>query len=163
MLINSSTEKLYTLPSTLEKKTCTFGYGSKTSFEIKQSSPPPGSYKSFSDFSQDKKPNTVSFGSGREEVKFGSFLLDSERKKSIPPPNSYNISNSRSSKYGRMAIRLPTEIEILSKRKSPGPGTYNVESTEIGNSKGSYALAKFKNSIAPTFHSPLLSPKSKSK
>ncbi len=66
---------MYSLPSTLNKRTCSFGSGTKVDLTIKTSSPPPGTYQSVGDLSDSKKLNTISFSPGRDKVKFGSFLL----------------------------------------------------------------------------------------
>lgn len=45
---------------------------------------------------------------GREEVKFGSFLAQSHKKRLDPSPNAYNIRAQYSKRGGRMAAKLPT-------------------------------------------------------
>ena len=102
---------MYTLPSTLNKKTCSFGYGNKTSLNLKTSSPPPGTYQSVGDLGNSKRLNTISFSPGRDKVKFSGFLSELGRKKNMPSPNHYKPKDAcYSSKYGKMAARLPTEI-----------------------------------------------------
>lgn len=120
---------MYTLPSTLEKRSCSFGYGNKISLNLNNISPPPGSYKSVGDLSSGKK-NTISFSPGRNEVKFGYFLLDAERKKTLPSPDRYKIKMTHySNKYGKMAAKLPSDIELSAKNKNPGPGSYDLDAT----------------------------------
>ena len=90
--------------------------------------------------------NTISFSQGRSDVKFGYFLNEVDNKKFLPSPNAYkNQVEHFSSKYGKMAVRLPTdiEIEIKKRKKSPGPGTYNVSAIEMKN-VGNYKVSKFK-------------------
>ena len=66
---------MYNLPSTLNKKTCSFGLGKKVDLTLKTSSPPPGTYKSVGDVGDSKRLNTISFSPGRDKIKFGSFLI----------------------------------------------------------------------------------------
>lgn len=64
---------------------------------------------------------------GRGEVKFGSFLNDSERLKTLPGPNAYKIKENHYSKHGgRMAVKLPSDLDLSAKKKVPGPGTYTL-------------------------------------
>ena len=67
-----------------------------------------------------------------------------DNKKFLPSPNAYkNQVDHYSSKYGKMAARLPTDIDIKKRNKNPGPGTYNIEAIEMKNA-GNYKLSKFK-------------------
>lgn len=56
---------MYSLPSTLNKRTCTFGFGQKTDLTDKKVLPPPGAYYSDSNESTSKRLNTISFSLGR--------------------------------------------------------------------------------------------------
>lgn len=42
-----------------------------------------------------------------------------------------------------MFARLPTELDALHKKKTPGPGTYDPKGVNIANS-GSYVLSQMK-------------------
>lgn len=136
--------KMYTLPSTLNQRTCSFGFGQKTDLIDKKVLPPPGAYYSDCNEQNPKRLNTISFSAGRNEVKFGYFLNEVEKKKSLPSPTNYkNSQNCLNSQYGKIGIKLPTDIDLLGKKKTPGPGTYNLASTELKTS-GKYKLSKFK-------------------
>ena len=77
-------------------------------------------------------------------MKFGYFLNEVEKKKSLPSPTNYkNSQNCLNSQYGKIGTKLPTDIDLLGKKKTPGPGTYNLASTELKTS-GKYKLSKFK-------------------
>lgn len=103
---------MYGLPSSLTHRTCGFGFGSKIDLVEKEKSPPPGTYELGSDFDTAKmsRYNTISFSLGRNKVKFGSFLGESDGKKKNPSPNAYRIKTSYyySKQGGRMAAGLPT-------------------------------------------------------
>lgn len=123
---------MYELPSSLTNRTCGFGYGSKINFAEKEKSPPPGTYEPTSDFDgRMTRYNTISFSLGRNKVKFGSFLGEADQKKKNPSPNAYRIKTNiyYSKQGGRMAARLPTEIYMASKKKTPGPGAYKLDVT----------------------------------
>lgn len=82
-----------------------------------------------SDFSgKAHKLNTISFSLGRNKVKFGSFLAQADRLKTMPSPTAYRIKTNYlySRKGGRMAAKLPTELDLVVKNKTPGPGTYKL-------------------------------------
>lgn len=42
-----------------------------------------------------------------------------------------------------MFARLPTELDAIHKKKTPGPGTYDPKGVNIANS-GSYVLSQMK-------------------
>jgi hypothetical protein len=99
------------------------GLGQKYNFAIKSSSPPPGSYKSISEF--DKKiryEGTPSFGFGRENVQFGSFLQGTKTAKFVPSPNKYDIRLPYSHLGGKIGERLTTEPNLKRNKLTPGPG-----------------------------------------
>lgn len=52
-----------------------------------------------------------------------------------------------------MAAKLPTEIDLASKKKTPGPGAYKLDATAMRNS-GSFILSRYKNQLSPKYHSP---------
>lgn len=122
---------------------------------VKKVLPPPGSYEPPSDFDPRRTRNqTISFSPGRNEVKFGYFLGPAEKMKTLPSPNSYLIkTNHYSKKCGKMAVKLPTEIDMASRKKVPGPGTYTLDATSIKNS-GSFILSRYRNQLSPKYHSP---------
>ena len=53
---------MYNLPSTKSQRATTLGYGSKVNIGIKTESPPPGAYKSPSDFERNEYDNIASIG-----------------------------------------------------------------------------------------------------
>lgn len=144
---------MYTLPNCNTGRSCSFGYGTKTSIVEKEKSPPPGAYQSSSDFKKVTRYNTISFHVGRNKAKFGSFMYDSDQKKYDPSPNSYIIKAHYSRKGGKMAVRLPSQIDLLIKKKNPGPGTYKLDATEMKGS-GSYIISDYKNNLSPKYQSP---------
>lgn len=151
-----SSQMIYQLPSTLAKRSCSFGYGTKIDFaDRRKVLPPPGSYEPPTDFNPSKaRHNTISFSMGRGEVKFGSFLSGAERMKTLPSPTTYSIKQTHySQKGGRMAARLPSEIDLLRKKKVPGPGAYGLGITEL-KSSGSYILTRYRNNLSPKYLSP---------
>lgn len=100
------------------------GYGSKSDLANKSISPSPVAYQSKSSFNQNHY-SSIAFGKSRDAIKFGSFLdiIDQERKK--PAPNSYKTKlNTFTKKGGIIAKKLPSELEYLAKKKTPGPGSY---------------------------------------
>lgn len=91
---------------------------------------------------------------GRNKIKFGSFIYDSEQKKFNPSPNTYLIKSTHfSKKGGKMAAKLPSEIDLLIKKKNPGPGTYKLNVTDMKES-GSYKISDYKNCLSPKYQSP---------
>jgi len=121
----------YDLPSSNTRRSCSFGVGEKTSFAEKEKSPPPGAYESQSDFGSLGRHNTISFSLGRNQVKFGYFLGESMKNRANPSPNAYRIKTDTyySKKCGRMAAKLPTQIDLVANKKTPGPGTYKLDVT----------------------------------
>lgn len=52
-----------------------------------------------------------------------------------------------------MAAKLPSEIDVAIKKRTPGPGTYKLDVTEM-KASGSYILSNFTNNISPKYLSP---------
>ena len=72
----------------------------------------------------------------------------------MPSPNAYIIKQTHySRKGGKMAAKLPTEIDMASRKKVPGPGTYTLDATAMKNS-GSFILSRYRNQLSPKYHSP---------
>jgi hypothetical protein len=143
-----TTEAIYGLPTTSSKRTTTFGFGCKVNLAGKSSSPPPGSYKLPSDFGKSHLTSTASFHEGRDRVTFGSFLLETlKRKKDLPSPDRYNPQKPYSTIGGKMGIRMQTDPTIKSK-DFPGPGSYKLNSIQLGN-RGHYVLSTLKF-LSPT-------------
>lgn len=70
----------------------------------------------------------------------------------MPAPNHYKIKLKTMSKRGGViAEKLPTDIDMLRKKKVPGPGAYKHSSTEMGNS-GTYFLSKYINNRYAHIH-----------
>lgn len=81
-----STEAIYKLPSTLNAKACSFGFGRKATLSEKSSSPPPGTYEHKSTLNPERIPT---FHSGRDESKFGNLWHKSLKNSIIPHPYAY--------------------------------------------------------------------------
>jgi hypothetical protein len=97
---------------------------------IKTNSPPPGVYKSQSDFDhKNSYQNTTSLGQGRDKVLFGSFLGACKISKNIPSPNKYDIKLPFSKIGGRMGERIVTEPDLKYQKSIPGPGEYQLTVT----------------------------------
>jgi hypothetical protein len=49
----------------------------------------------------------------------------------MPSPTAYRIKNHYlySRKGGKMAAKLPTELDLVVKKKTPGPGSYKLDVT----------------------------------
>lgn len=76
-------------------------------------------------------------------------------KKANPSPTAYRIKTNMyySTKGGRMAAKLPSEIDLVSKKKTPGPGAYKLDVTQMKGS-GSYILSQYANNMSPKYLSP---------
>lgn len=141
------------MPSLKSKRSCSFGYGSKTDLANKSSSPPPGAYEAKSSFHSNGS-NSIAFGKSRNDVKFQNFLSTIEKLKKIPAPNAYkNPDSTLSNRGGRIAARLPTDIDYITKKKTPGPGAYEPKHLDL-HDNGSFFLSKFKNKPSPRYHNP---------
>jgi hypothetical protein len=147
---------MYELPSTNSHRSCSFGFGTKVNFVEKEKSPPPGTYDPRTEFGSLSRYNTVSFHLGRNKVKFGNFLAGAERKyNSGPSPNAYRIRTEyfEDRRGGRIAAKLPTEIDLAVRKVTPGPGTYELTATEMKGS-GGYILSNYPNHISPKYRNP---------
>ena len=144
------------MPSNNSRRSCSFGYGTKVDFaDRKKVIPPPGSYELPTDFNpRNNRHHTISFSQGRDSVKFGYFLNSAQKLKTLPSPQTYSVNLKKFSKRGgRIAAKLPTEIDISLKKKVPGPGTYKLDATEM-KSSGSYILSRYRNKMSPKYLSP---------
>jgi hypothetical protein len=150
---------IYKLPPTNMYRSCSFGYGNKISFIEKEKSPPPGTYECKSEFPKLSRYNTISMHIGRNMVKFGS-LYQSECG---PSPNAYRIRTEyfNERKTITIAPKLPTEFDLISQNKTPGPGNYELDATEMKGS-GSYILSNYQNHISPTYLNPVKKGRSRS-
>ncbi len=52
-----------------------------------------------------------------------------------------------------MAAKLPTGLDLVAKKKTPGPGSYKLDVTQMKGT-GSYVLSDYKNNISPKYLSP---------
>ena len=81
-------------------------------------------YQGKSTFNQNHN-SSISFGKSRNLIKFGSFLDIIEQEKKKPAPNSYKTNlNTFGKKGGIMAKRLPRQLELIIKKRTPGTGSY---------------------------------------
>ena len=70
----------------------------------------------------------------------------------MPAPNHYKLKLMTMNKRGgRIGEKLPSDIDILKKKKVPGPGTYQIDSIDMKNS-GSFFLSKYVNNRSPRMH-----------
>ncbi len=51
-----------------------------------------------------------------------------------------------------MFHRLPTDLDMITKKKTPGPGSYNPKGINLSES-GSYILSKMRNAGSPRLYS----------
>lgn len=77
---------------------------------------------------------------------FGSFLGAAKVKNFVPSPDKYRIVSQPSKVSGRMFARLPTELDMIKKNLTPGPGTYNPKGCNLASS-GSFILSQLKYTI----------------
>lgn len=68
---------------------------------------------------------------GREQVKFASFLGQAEKGRNSPSPSAYRIKTEvfYSKRGGKMAAKLPSVIDLATRKKTPGPGSYKLDIT----------------------------------
>ena len=52
---------------------------------------------------------------------------------------------------GKMGHRLPTDLDNIKKKFVPGPGSYNIQCTDMSQS-GSFFLSKHVNNRSPRMH-----------
>lgn len=57
---------------------------------------------------------------------------------------------------GKIYGRLPTELDMIGKKRTPGPGAYNPKGCNLANS-GSYILSHMRNSGSPRLHTETMS------
>lgn len=153
-LIRTATPDFITPVSTLSKRTCTFGFGSR--YEIKcltgRDSPPPNTYNLPTCFdkekpgpimikskSQSKKPKDTLPGPGtynphspigKNSKKF-SFRsrIPQEIRNDSPPPDSYNPCFTLVTKSNFKEITFGRGDRMKkSNNQNPGPGTYELPS-----------------------------------
>jgi hypothetical protein len=147
----------YNIPSTLNKRSTSFGYGTKVAFRDRNQYPGPGTYKHISlnkkgSYAISELPNSQQnkFGS---EARFKNQIAITE----TPAPNAYNpermikgngiVYNSRYvTNLGKsMGQRLG---RIGEKIITPGHGSYNYMNI---NKKGRYPSSLLQNSIQNKF------------
>lgn len=91
----------------IDKRSCSFGYGNKSSLVLERCSPPPGSYNSQSIFKKDKKNSSPAFGLSRDAILFGSYLAEARKKsEQLPSPSKYDIKLPKTRIGGKMAARI---------------------------------------------------------
>lgn len=126
----------------IDKRSCSFGYGNKSTLVLNRCSPPPGAYESQSMFVKaPRKAHSPTFGLSRDTILFGSYLTEAKKRaEQLPSPSKYDIKLPKTRVGGHISIRMETEPS--SKLKPPGPGAYNLDSIDMVTSK--FALSKFK-------------------
>lgn len=70
----------------------------------------------------------------------------------MPSPDKYTIQLPFSKVSGKIFSRLPTDLDLITKKKTPGPGAYDPRGVNVADS-GSYILSKMKNSGSPRLYS----------
>ena len=90
------------------------------------------------------KQSGKSFAMGRDQTISGSFLQMARSLASFPSPERYKPNyETMSKKNGYIGKRLTTEMEIVSKKKTPGPGNYETGSTNMDKT-GHYVLSNLR-------------------
>ena len=148
----------YNIPTTITKRSTSFGFGTKVAFPDNNKYPGPGAYDQLLKINNKGRyiiselPNSIqnTFGS---EIRFKNNSTNTE----TPAPNAYNpeslikgngiIYNSRyKTKLGKsMGQRLR---KIGEKLITPGPGSYNHMNMNL---KGKYPSSTLSNSILNKF------------
>lgn len=120
------------------------GYGNKTQLGEGSISPSPDKYKIISEFQRKHNNSAIAFGKSRDQIKFGSFLENSQRSKNLPAPNQYKINFTSHKRAIIISERLKTDMDYLISRKNPGPGDYSPKNLNLSDS-GSFFLSNLKN------------------
>ena len=148
----------YNIPTTITKRSTSFGFGSKNAFPDNNKTPGPGTYKHLLQINN-KGRYAISELPNSQQNKFGNeirFKFDTINTET-PGPNAYNLEsmikgngiiyNSRyKTKLGKsMGQRL---IKIGEKLITPGPGSYKYMNM---NKYGKYPSSILSNSIQNKF------------
>lgn len=143
----SSSAGFYEIPSTLSKRTTSFGFGNKVDFTKEKK----GNNATFHDYSSDfnqKNPHgpKYSFSNGRE--KYGKVYLDSVKMfdKNVPGPGKYYIMKPFGSDCPKYSIKGRHENPITRKGEvipSPAPNLYN--NVYKMNIQGKYPVSSIRN------------------
>jgi len=153
----------YDLPSTMKKRTCSFGVGNRFKSTCEQrersKSPPPGSYQLPSDFAKPGTANSAakghvySFGIGRNHFdKVYNPARTVINDPDIPGPGTYSSkvkaigTDGRKTKFQGRSKNMNEPENIVAKMNVPGPGHYGfgIETSKYGN----YPLSTIENNKA---------------
>lgn len=177
--IKVTTDRIgYDLPSTLGRRTCSFGIGPRfqtpdTIRMIRQaeSSPPPGSYQLISDFDVGNKKLTnttkaglYSFGIGHKhyrKVYIPGQKISVAHPDAVPGPGHYNPAintvghepqGALTTKFQGRSNNVQEPAAIMQKQNVPGPGHYGDPMCTAAT--GNYVLSTIPNAkhgrISPT-------------
>lgn len=169
------------LPSTLDKRSTTFGLGNRSDLRtgIGRDSPPPGTYRIKTCFEHNRRAHSFGMrtkivpdqlpnrdipgpGAYNPPSPIGAegprFSFSPRRKfilrNSSPAPDAYSPSFSlvEKSKYKKITFGFGIRINTAkSISESPGPGAYDLPSTFKGNLK-----SKFQNILPRSSKTPLI-------
>ena len=117
------TEAIYNLNEVRRRKGCGFGYGSRTDFAQKTYSPSPQKYCLPSSINVNR---AKTFGSSDRSGAFGSFFMKAIIQKYNPGPNTYDLPSTMDDKNITFKKKLPTEIDLKAKERTPPPNEYNL-------------------------------------
>ena len=140
-------DTFYDLPSVRMKRTCTFGYGTKSDFTKNTRRYNPKFNDNSSDFGAKSHGPRYTFSNGRE--KYGKVYLDTNKlfDKFVPGPGKYDYLKPFGSDAPKYSMKGKYDKGLV---KEPAP-KYNTSYTEpcvsilAINPKGKYASSKVNN------------------
>lgn len=130
--LQRSQDKIYELPSTIAKRSTSFGFGKKSDFTngSAKNLPAPGQYDGIDRMYKFKRTG-LSFGIGRETAKFNDLFKQGETRN--PPPGHYRPEIYRKQQPVSISLKNSGRDDVLKTNGVPGPGYYKLASIINGN------------------------------